>query len=304
MLTKPVCKALFVVLFFSILAFPEAPAAAKDGTLTPTTEALSAEKIPQNERLQTLEGSKSPWSGQFQATYNGSSLDHPLSESAPNPGKVVPAPVVTASGTFSGRYRFDAVTTAGVGAGVITETPFQGPENTRGSDPYVDVARSFSIGPIRNRLDLSLKYYSSHQYHDLNGYRAGISVFDDSFYELGAGFTLGLTLNAYFNTFDEKGTYSKSQQTDYQFYIDPVLEYRFNRIFTVRAVAALTQTHTRDMKVASEFHAPEPFQMLGFGLSATERVYLYLFAKFFPYGTQPVTAKNTVVGFNTIVNLL
>ncbi len=126
--------------------------------------ARAAETPPpaiKNERMRALDGSKSDWSGQFNLNYSGAPLRNPLSADAPNPGNILPPPVVMMTGSFAVRNRLDSQTTMGLGTGIGTETPFQGPKNTRASDPYIDVARRFTVGPVMCRAGVSAKFYTT-----------------------------------------------------------------------------------------------------------------------------------------------
>lgn len=146
----------------------------------PSLEAAEQAEETKNNRMKTEEGSKSPLSGQFNLTYSGSSLDHPFSEYAPNPGGLEVPPLVTLSGTVSARYRIDKKTTTGVGTGVTTQTPFQGPKNTTVANPYLDIARSFRWGAIQNRADFQITLWTEAQLHDDYGQRLGFSFIDEA----------------------------------------------------------------------------------------------------------------------------
>jgi len=264
-----------------------------------TTPALTIK----NERLRALDGSSSPWSGQFNLSYSGPSINKPFSAEAPNPGKVVPAPAVSMSGTFSLRNRLDPTTTAGVGTGVGTETPFQGPRNTRMSDPYMDLARRISIGPVMVRAGISAKQYTSYRYRVLNGYRSGMSFFSDTVYEIAEGATIGMIFNGFANSFYDSKQYKRSGQMETQFYLDPTFEYRFNSTLNFRTMTAITYLHTRDMSPRFKYRRTPDFQQLGLGITAAQGLYFNIYAKLFPFGGDPVTADNTTLGMNMIVNL-
>ena len=272
---------------------------------TPASQSPAATPSPeavQNARMATLEGSKSPWSGQFQLSYSGSSRNHPFSDKAPNPGHEIPEPLVTLSGVFSARYRIDPKTTFGIGTGVITETPFQGPKHTSLSDPQIDLARSFSVGPIHNRVDATLVQYTNHQSYQ-DGYRQQLDISSESFYEFESGVTLGLALAVDGNTFASKGDYDKSKQTEYDFAVDPYFEYALNQTFNLRSVIGIVDYHNRDIPDPARYTHPAVYQTFGLGISATKSVFLYAFVKGRPYSDKPMTSQNTTAGFSTIINL-
>ncbi|MEN9835792.1 MAG: hypothetical protein RL011_1985 [Pseudomonadota bacterium] len=267
-----------------------------------TKDAPSAPVI-KNERMRALDGSKSPWSGQFNLNYSGAPLRNPLSAEAPNPGNILPAPVVLMTGSFAVRNRLDSQTTMGLGAGIGTETPFQGPKNTRASDPYIDIARRYSLGPVMVRAGVSAKFYTNHRYRDVNGYLNGFGFFSDSVVEAFPNATLGLILNGYVNTFQESSKFRRQNQVETQFYIDPVFEYRFNEIINFRTMTAFTYAHTRELSPRYKYRRNPDFQQVGFGITAAQGLYFNVYAKMFPFGNDPVTLDNTSLGMSMILNL-
>src|SRR4051812_36410724 len=73
--------------------------------------AASDNEETKNARALALEGSKSPWSGQLQLTYLGSSLNHPFSDELANPSHQDNPSPVSLSGIVAVRYRFNDTTT-------------------------------------------------------------------------------------------------------------------------------------------------------------------------------------------------
>ena len=275
-----------------------------DNAAEPVVESAAVQKDADmnNKRMQTLEGSKSRWSGQLQFNYSGSTFNHPFSREAPNPGHSVPPPVVTLDGTFSARYRIDDKTTAGLGSGVTTQTPFQGPKNTSLADPYVDVAKSYKVGPIYNRSDLQFTVWTNHQYHSDYGYRQGVSLTNESFYEFPIGLTAGVALELDYNVFAE-GDYPKDQQPLWDVAFDPYFEYSINDTFNLRSVIGIADYKNKDKLGTDRFYHPSVYQTFGLGIAATKSVFVYVYAKAYPYRNKPVAADNTLFGFSTIINL-
>lgn len=292
-----------------------APAPQQNGTLlaqdNPPAKndpnAAKEDEEMRNKRMQTLEGSKSPWSGQFQLQYVGSTLSHPFSKEAANPDGEVPPPVVTMQGTFSFRYRIDKDTTVGLGTGIATQTPFQGPKHSTMADPYVDIARSFTLGPIHNRADFQFTHWTNYQYfHDL-GWREGFTLLDESFYEFSFGLTAGLALEYDWNSFagrpNQYDEDVKMNQTVYDLMYDPYFEYALNDMFNLRTVIGIIDYHNRN-EPALRYDHPQVYQTLGLGISATKSVFVYLYGKFVPYAGKQITTNDSTFGFSTIINIL
>ena len=252
-----------------------------------------------NARMKAVEGSKSPFSGQFNITYSGSSVNHPFSKEAPNPGQLPVPPLVSISGTVSARYRLDKKTTMGVGTGVLN----QGFKTTSVSDPYADIAHSFRWGPIQNRADFQFTLWTQDQLHKGYGQNLGFSAVDEAFYEWDFGLTTGLAFEIDVNTFssDPKFDAVKAGQVSYDIYPEPYFEFALSKRVNLRSVLQVGFEHTRDLG-SMKFTGDRVGQTLGVGISATDWLFLYPYLKGVPYsGTFGV--KTTVVGLNTIINL-
>ena len=262
----------------------------------------AADEEAQNNRAKALEGSKSKFSGQFQLAYAGSSLDHPLSKFAPNPGNTIPAPVVSLSGTVSARYRLDPKTTVGIGSGITTQHPFQGPSGTTIANPYADIAHSFKLGPIANYLDFSAGIYTDKQNHTDQGYMGTASISDEVHYDWSFGLTTGVVIGADGNTFQSGTQYDPSQQTSYDFFASPYVEFALSKTFNLRSVSNIYRNHTRDLN-SGVYQRPKVDQTLGLGSSISEAVFLYTYVRMVPYPYSNVRSDNTTFGMSTIINL-
>ena len=279
---------------------PPNTVAGQQPTLVPIPE--KGEDAIKNNRLATLEGSKSPFSGQLQFAYSGSSIDHPFSESAPNPSGIAPPPLVTLSGTGSVRYRIDPHTTTSVGTGITTQTPFQGPKNTTVADPYVDIARSYRVGPVQGRASFAFTYWTNDQYRNELGYRTEYSLANEAFYEWDFGLTTGLAFNLDANTFASQN-YSqavRANQFTHQFQFTPYLEYKLTDILNFRTVVGIPFQHTRGLDGFFTFNRPLAYQTFGVGVAATKWLFVYPYLQFFP---GKMAVDQTILGFSAIVNL-
>ena len=310
-INKPISKQKFLalgMLVVSLLGIASGPVHAAE---TGAAQVQPAAKLPaesgetqemKNKRMQTLEGSKSRWSGQFQLNYSGSTLRHPFSRDAPNPGRLVPPPVVTIGGNFSARYRVDEKMTAGLGTGITTQTPFQGPKKTSLSDPYLDLARSFKFGALHNRAVVQLTQYTNYQYYHDFGYRQGLGLSNESFYESSFGLTTGLALQLDYSRF-AAGAYDKSQQTLVGLGTFPYLEYAINDRLNFRTVVGILHYKNEDLLGTDRFQRASVYQTFGLGIAATKSIFVYAYVRAIPYDDKPVTRDNTIAGFSTIINL-
>lgn len=258
----------------------------------------------QNNRQKTLEGSKSPVSLQFNLTYSGSSINHPFASDAPNPGGQIPPPLVSVSGTFSGRYRLDPSTTMGAGLGITSYTPLQGPKDTSVANPYGDIAHSFKLGPVKNRADFQILFNTDKQtYKDL-GYRVGLTALDEAFYEFSFGFTAGFLLEFDYNFFSDDPQYSvpgiPENQTQWDIITDPYFEYAINDTFNLRSVIGIQSLNNRDMHSDFAFYHPKIYQSFGVGTQVAKPFFLYTYVSgpWYNLGTDTV-----LFGMNFIFNI-
>jgi hypothetical protein len=275
-------------------------------SLTPAQDKVEAPKVDDttNNRMKTLEGSKSRFSGQFNISYQGSTISHPFDGDAPNLSGQTPPPLVTLSGTVSARYRIDPVTTTGIGIGLLTQTPFQGPKNTTASEPYADIARSYTIDKIHNRVDFQFTKYTSDQYNTQLGYLEGLTLTNESTYLFSFGLTAGFLLELDYNFFSNDPMYSPlgiaRNQTQWDVITDPFFEYTLNKTFNLRTVIGIQSLNNRDLASDFALFHPSIYETLGLGCQVLPAWFIYPFVQFFPGNME---SANTVVGFNTIINL-
>lgn len=256
----------------------------------------------QNNRAKTLEGSQSPFSGQFQLQYNGSTISHPFSAEAPNPRNQPVPPQVDLTGTASARYRIDSATTAGVGFAGIIYTPFNGPKNASIYEPNADIAHSFKFANIHNRVDFQYTQYTSNQMNSQLGYREGLTLLDEAFYEFKFGLSVGLLVELDYNFFSGDPQYDSvaANQTRWDIVTDPYFEFVLNKTFNLRSVIGIENDHNRDMAGTFTLNTPGVYQTLGLGIQPLDWIFLYIFVE--PVYSH-LTANNTMVGFSTIINL-
>ena len=261
-----------------------------------------APEVTQNNRMKVLLGSKSLWSGQLNFTYLGSSISHPFNALAPNPGNQVPPPLVTLSGIVSARYRLDDKTTLGLGTGLTTQTPLQGPKNSTIADPNVDIAHFFSLGPFQDRLDFLLTLWTNSQYNRDYGYRFGVTALNELFYVTNFGLTAGLAIQMDYNLFDTSKQYDTSQQIQYDFFFSPYFEYQLSSKVNLRSVINFGALHNVNLGGKFAFYTPSISQTFGVGIIASNSLFVYPFIQFFPFSGN-VTTNTILVGANTIINL-
>lgn len=255
-----------------------------------------------NKRLKTLDGSKSPFSGQFQLGYSGASIQKPWSDEVPNPGNEQPVPLATLSGNVSARYRIDPRTSVGIGTGLLVYAPFQRFERASVSDPYVDFGRSYKLGPIQGRGSASVSYYTNAQSRNDFGYRWGFGASNEAFYEFPFGLLTGLSLQANFNTFAD-GNFPKGiadPQPELSFNVAPYLEYRLNDTLNLRSVTGFQFYRFKGETGGFKLTRIPVYQTVGLGIAATDSIFFYPYIRYF---FAKLNTADTTFGFSAIINL-
>jgi hypothetical protein len=306
--------------FLVLMALVSSPALAYADDNSPTpSKSPTAEEITQNNRARALEGSRSPFSGQFNISYAGSSINHPFIGDVGNPGKLIPPPLVLAQGTVALRYRVDDKTSLGLGLGLTTLHPFQGPSDTTLANPTIDLQRSFKIGPLHNRADAAFTIYTDQQNHVNLGADFGFTVLDEIYYEFSFGLTAGLLLefdaNLYSPSFYDPNLYVGtppqltvqpavlSNQVGYDIIPSPYFEYTLSKKVNLRSVIGIQLLHTLDRDSTFSYFMPDVYQTFGVGISILEAWYFYPYFQFFPYNGIHLSTQTVFFGFNTVINL-
>lgn len=252
-----------------------------------------------NARLKTLDGSKSPFSGQFNLGYSGASIQKPWSDEVPNPGNEQPPPLSTLSGTVSARYRMDPRTSIGVGTGLQVFSPFNKFTGFSISDPYLDLGRSYKLGPIQGRSSASVTFYTNDQSRNEFGYRWGFGVSNEAFYEFPFGLLTGLSLSGTFNTFADGNYPGQVGQPAFSFNAAPYLEYKINDTFNLRSVTGF-QFYKFQGAAGFPLTRIPVYQTVGLGIAATDSMFFYPYIRYF---FRRLTTADTTFGFTAIINL-
>jgi hypothetical protein len=276
----------------------EGPAVGTEGA----TGAPSDAELNTN-RLKTLEGSKSRWSGQLNFTYQGSSVSHPFDSIAGNPlGQTNPYPV-NLQGTVAVRYRLDSQTTVGLGTGIYIEKPFADPQNGSVSNPQLDLAHTFKFWNLHNYADFLINGYTDHNYHDVYGYDFGATASDDISYGWKNGITVGTSFQADFNIFGAGAPeFSLSGQDLWDLNFYPYFEYKINDTFNIRTLLGFQYQHIRDSAASLALDSLPIYNSTGLGIQVFQPLYVYVFAQFTPFNGK-ATWQNNWCGFNVIYNL-
>jgi hypothetical protein len=278
-----------------------APGGSSEGTRDATGAPSDAEL--NTNRLKTLEGSKSRWSGQINLDYSGSAIAHPFDSIVGNPlGQTNPYPV-NLQGTIAARYRLDPQTTVGLGTGVYIEKPFADPQNGSISNPQVDLAHTFKTGSLHHYADFVLEGYTDHNLHTVAGYDFGASASDDISYGWKNGITAGINFATDVNVFaGGPPQYKLSGQDLWDFSAYPYFEYKFNDTFNLRSLIGFQYQHIRDSAASLALNSLPIYNSTGLGIQVLQPLFVYIYVQETPFNGK-ATWQNNLTGFNIIYNL-
>lgn len=271
------------------------------------------DEVITNKQLRAQSGSKSKWSIATQFSYQGGSIQSPMSEERPNIGG---APMITAfsqlTGDISGKYSFSQTHSLMAGIGLRYVTPFQRsgtpgqlkPNGQKAYDgnkidadnPYLTYQYIYKVGGVQNMVQAQALYYTASDWKN-HKYTTTETLSQTSAYELGqTGLTLGLYTALQGNTF----TQDLAGQNDVSFAIDPYLEYTINDTFNLRTVFNLwNYDHSRAQGFDTWAHE-DLVQSFGVGISLTRDIFLYPNVQFI---LDNIRADQTNVALNAYINV-
>ncbi len=254
----------------------------------------------QNNRMQSIVGSSSRWSGHLNFTYTGPAITNPFGGMAPNPLGQIPPPFVSTSGTISIRYRLDPASTISAGFGLQGVYPFSTLKTWDAADPYLNYNRMIDTGPVHNYVSIGPTWYTDPINAGMFGYLFGAGIVDESYHVFSFGLTAGVDIWVGANVFSP-GKYDMTQQDLWYLGGGPYLEYELTSWLNVRSVLGIQGDHTL-ATAGGAVHWEHPYQTLGLGIQILKPWYVYTYVIGSPYSNNFV-AQNVGLGFNTIINL-
>lgn len=276
-----------------------------------------------NAKLRAESGSKSKFSGSLGLTYQGGSLEKPLSEDRPNvTNQPVPEPV-RIIGDTSLRYRFNKNQSMTLGVGVALDKPLQEAKKGNVSDPNLNYNYAGKIGSVQSVGSVGLGWATQDEEVTV-GQTGTLSVGETLMAEVGTSkLSVGLAFEmayTHYNTRDKilgfdnesgKPIYAVSQQSDYQGAAYPMMEYAFSDRVQLRTVfRPWIYRHARAAETFTFRKAPWT-QSIGVGVAVTRDIYLYPNFQYnwedwrgnnFNWFSEPVR-KNSTVGLAATINM-
>ncbi len=275
-----------------------------------------------NNKLRAEAGSKSKWSASFTASYNGGSIEKPLSKDRPNLNKDPIAPKVSMGGSFGGRYRMDKNQSLSADLGYSLERPLHEAQRGQIDNPSISYNNARKLGVFQSVSAATLSVTTNSDQAAI-GDVGGVSVSQTMMYDFGGSRAsvglLGAVGYEHFNKYDQivtvkgEGTFAaKTRQQDYSLELYPFAEYSLTDKISLRTVFRpwiFSHQRTRDELT---FNKRPWTQSIGVGFAVTRDVYLYPNFQFdverFRRDDYNLFAKgrareSSTVGLSAIVNL-
>lgn len=295
------------------------PKPAAEGATTKANTVPGAEQVDQvvtNNYLRALSGSTSRWSFASQSNYQGGTLGKPFDQDRPD---ISNASATTTKSDFdssiSAKFNIDAFNSLSAGGGLRWVAPFY--KNTPGYggkrfdifNPWIQYQYIYGFLGVQSLVQVQFTQWTQTD-QTARGYAQTLNLDQESVYELGkTGLSFGISAYIQYTTFNKSGdTYDPVsgtnldvEQSMYEFYIAPVLEYKISEKVNLRTLCGLlSYEHYRNQKGALAFVPDGIYQSVGLGISVTRDIYVYPNIQFLPGQIQ---SPLTNVGLGATINL-
>lgn len=274
------------------------------------------DELVTNNYLRALSGSTSRWSFASSSNYQGGTLGSPLSQDRPD---ISNASATTTKSDFdssvSAKFNINAVNSVSAGGGLrwvapfYKDTPGYGGKRFDVFNPWIQYQYIYNFLGIQSVLQAQFTQWTQTD-TTARGYAQTFNIDQEMVYEIGkTGLSFGISSFIQYTTFNKdgatydpiSGTNLDVEQSMYQFYIAPVLEYKINDKINLRTICGLlSYEHYRNQQGALAFIPDGIYQSVGVGFSLTRDIFLYPNIQFLPGQIQ---SKLTNVGIGATVNL-
>ena len=242
-------------------------------------------KIDDNE-IRSEMGSMSRFSLSSRLSYYGGALDDPFGAEQPNPQSYDTSGKTSMSGTFSLRYRINKMSSVTISTGLYLQTPFAHPDKFDLSSPSIGYNFTNKFKKVLGRGYVSLKYYTDEYSHDISDKRFKLStgykvkVKNIIFQGLRLGLSFNTAIYSYGHSY--RPGVDKYNSTLYYFNVSPSVEYKINRMFTVKTSFTIGRTNYRRFDSKTKYENNLLEQSIGLGTGFTREIYLYTYIKTYP----------------------
>ncbi len=276
------------------------------------TKGEDVDEIITNKKMRAEAGSASKWSIGTALSFYGGTLEKPLNEKRPNlAGSNAPMLNSYFGGTVGVGYKMNTTNRLSLDAGFRWITPFQNdvPKGYTGNrrqaeNPSLTYSKMYKFSDVQSVFSFGPTFYTSKNARD-NGQTTSWGISQNNVYEIGkTGLSLGVYVFADAVFFDKNDEASRMDQTNWDFGIDPIVEYVINDTFNLRTVFNWNNYDHHRTDKAGTFAKNENTQSVGVGISVTRDIFLYPNIQFRPYNiTHVFRSDDTNVALSTNINL-
>ncbi len=261
-----------------------------------------------NDRMQAVFGSSDLWSGRFDLTYEGGSLERPLSNERPNfRGDNEKYSDVNLSGILGVKYQFHPKRYLFLGGGFRIARPFHetfqaafdGNQNFDIYDPYLEYGQVDSFWGQTHYWTLAYVYESTSFARNKLG-MVGKAIADDTLNfgpYWGDQWNFELYLYSEYNFYKDENFVSvnndNSRRTEVMLAPYPSINYSLNSKWTLRTLFGWFEF--KKYRGDVNFNQVEPYQTFGVGYAYTKFTYIYPYIQLTP---KNVRADRTVTAIN------
>jgi hypothetical protein len=227
-------------------------------------------------------------------------LQNPISNVRPplSTGQINPTPVKLV-GRISAKYRIADRDSLSAGTGVGWIKPGNPGETGRVEDPYLAYTRTFAIGALQNVTEVTLTKWTSAAEADKKSNVAESDIAHTVLWGVPkTGLQLGLGVGwsrEFYSATLEDG----KEQALNTFYINPFVEYEFNKTFSFRTVFR-NFNYQNFLSDRGTYKRDDPTQSVGLGITITRDIYLYPNVQFV---WENISTQRSNVALNSYINL-
>lgn len=266
---------------------------------------VDTDEVITNRKLRAETGAKKKYSFSSAVSYNGGTINNPLSDVRPNITAGVGTQIAPRlSASVGMRYRLSPLQTLSASIGIGVDKPFHNDDKksfrqrSSASNPGVGYSTMYKALGVQNVTSFSLNAYTT-DFLRTNGYVAGYGVSQTAIYDFGGSkASVGVSASIGGATFDKDGP--GLAQADFSVGAFPFFEYVINDKLNFRTLVGFMADHNRSEPNFWTWSPNKVYQSAGLGISVTRDIFLYPNVQFIP---EDVRADRTNVGISANINL-
>lgn len=270
-----------------------------------------------NNKLRAETGSKSRFSLATIFNYDGGTVNKPFAADRPNIVAATGTPVVAdLNGQISAKYNLTQKDSFLVGGGLRWVSPLQGTQRPAAYpsgqmfdvfDPFINYQHVYKLLGFQSYFQVGPTFITRTNLVE-EGYIGNLAIYNVNAYDIGTtGITIGFESSVGGGLYRQPAPIGnmtaddvRDDESDYNFFIYPYLEYQLTDKINLRTVSYLLGfEHTR-LHSMDTWRKDRVIQSAGIGFSVTRDVFLYPNVQFVP---DQLRAADTNVGLSANLNV-